>query len=60
MNIEKYITSKTELAEQIRKLVVEQFGLSDSYSSLIKTIILDKHFEPLQKFKNYTNNLKGF
>lgn len=44
MTIEKYITSKTDLAEQIRKICVELFELNDSYSAIIKSI-LDKHFE---------------
>jgi len=45
MIIDKYITSKNDLTEQIRKLIVEEFGLSDAYSQRVKDKILDKYFE---------------
>ena len=45
MIIEKYITSKADLSEQIRKIIVDQFGINDAYSGLIKTNLLDKYFD---------------
>lgn len=45
MTIEKYITPKADLTEQIRKLLVTEFGLHEAYSKIIKDFILEKHFE---------------
>lgn len=44
MNIEKYISSKTDLSETIRKLIVSTFGVSEANSNRIKDKILDQYF----------------